>query len=328
MKKDVNVKCLKLPVSVSKTKLATGIKKWGYAIFRAVFLIAVGYIVMYPILYMLAHAFIDPSEALDPSILWLPKTLSSENFARAFEVLEYPRAFMCSFLVLIIPALIEVFTCAVAAYGFSRFNFKGKGIFFAIVILTMIIPPQSMLASMFLNYSHLDFFGILGAISKLAGTDLRPSIIDTPLVFWLPAIFGVGIRSGLFIFIYRQFFNGLPKELEEAAYIDGAGPFKTFLKIVLPSSGAAIICVLLFSIIWYWNEYDQSAMFMSDNFPLPIMIVFFGSNTVKLVGQYNTMATQNFAMAGSLLFILPVLVFYLIIQRKFVQSISRVGIVG
>ena len=318
----------KFPVNVSKVKVANASKKWAYAIFRAVFLIAVGYIVMYPILYMLAHAFIDPSEALDPSILWLPKTVSGENFVRAFEVLEYPRAFLCSFTVLLIPALIEVFTCAVAAYGFSRFKFKGKGIFFAIVILTMIIPPQSMLAPMFLNYSHLDFFGILSGIGKLLGTDIRPSIIDTPLVFLLPSIFGVGIRSGLFIFIYRQFFNGLPKELEEAAYIDGAGPFKTFLKIVLPSSGSAIICVLLFSIIWYWNEYDQAAMFMSDNFPLPIMMVFFGSNTVKLVGQYNTMATQNFAMAGSLLFILPVLIFYLIIQRKFVQSISRVGIVG
>lgn len=328
MKTDVKIKKLSLPAMPSKTKLAGGAKKWSYAIFRAVFLVAVGYIVMYPILYMLSHAFIEPKEALDPSILWLPKTFSSENFIRAFEVLEYPRAGLCSLLVLIVPALIEVFTCSLAAYGFSRFKFRGKGIFFMVVILTMIIPPQSMLAPMFLNYSHLDFFGIIGAIGKLVGNDLRPSIIDTPLVFWLPAIFGVGIRSGLFIFIYRQFFNGLPKELEEAAYIDGAGPLKTFVKIVLPSSGSAIICVLLFSIIWYWNEYDQSAMFMSDNFPLPIMMVFFGSNTVKLVGQYNTMATQNFAMAGSLLFILPVLIFYLIIQRKFVQSISRVGIVG
>lgn len=328
MKTEVKKSMPRPSVNVNSHKLKGGIKKWSYAIFRALFLVAVGYIVMYPILYMIAHAFIDPAEALDPSILWIPKNVSGENFVRAFEVLEYPRALWCSITVLILPALIEVFTCAVAAYGFSRFNFKGKGIFFAIVILTMIIPPQSMLAPMFLNYSHLDFFGILGAIGKLAGNDIRPSVIDTPLVFWLPALFGVGIRSGLFIFIYRQFFNGLPKELEEAAYIDGAGPFKTFMKIVLPSSGSAIVCVLLFSIIWYWNEYDQSAMFMSDNFPLPIMIVFFGSNTVKLVGQYNTMATQNFAMAGSLLFILPVLIFYLIIQRKFVQSISRVGIVG
>lgn len=312
----------------SRSRVVTDTKKWLYSIFRFVFLVAVGYIVMYPIIYMIAHAFIEPTEALDPSILWLPKTLSTENFIRAFEVLEYPRAFMRSVTVLIIPALVEVFTCAIAAYGFSRFKFKGKNLFFAIVILTMIIPPQSMMASMFLNYSHLDFLGLFGFFGELIGKDIRPSVIDTPLVFLLPAIFGVGIRSGFFIFIYRQFFNGLPKELEEAAYIDGAGPFKTFIKIVLPSAGSAIICVLLFSIIWYWNEYDQSAMFMVDNFPLPVMLVFFGSNTVKLVGEYNTMATENFAMAGSLLFILPVLLFYMIIQKHFVQSISRVGIVG
>ena len=163
----------------------------------------------------------------------------------------------------------------------------------------------------------------MGGLSKLFGTELRPNLLDSGFVFWIPSIFASGLRSGLFIFIYRQFFKGLPYELEEAASIDGAGPIKTFMYIIVPSSGVAILTVAIFSVVWHWNEYDLSALYFNDNYPLSVRLSVVTSELAT--GATND---RGLTMAASLLFVLPVLIMYIILQRKFIQSIDRVGIVG
>lgn len=313
---------------INRKKFEKNTKKWLYAIFRAFFLISVSYILVYPLMYMLASAFKSPSEALDPSVVWVPKHLSLEGMGVAFELMEYPRAFFTSLTTLIIPGIVEVFTCALVAYGLARFKFKGKNIIFILVMVTILVPPQVMVAPLYLQYAHLDLFGILKLIGNIIGHDIRPRVVDSFLTFMLPSLFGAGLRSGLFIFIYRQFFAGLPKELEEAAYVDGASPFYTFVRIILPSSGAAILCVLLFSIIWHWNEFDLSTIFMSGNYPLPYMLSNLKSMVIQRASGYTMASVVDITMAGCVLFLTPVLVFYLFAQRKFIQSIARIGIVG
>lgn len=303
-------------------------KKYTYSLLRAFFLISVGYIVLYPLLYMLASAFKAPSDAMDPSVVWVPRHFSLENIGVAFKYMEYPRAFFTSLTSLIIPGLVEVFTCALVAYGLARFKFKGKNLIFVLVMLTILVPPQTMVAPLYLQYSHLDFFGILGLIGKIIGHDIRPRIVDSFLTFLLPSLFGAGLRSGLFIFVYRQFFTGLPKELEEAAYVDGANPFYTFIKIILPSSGAAILCITLFSVIWHWNEYDLSTIYMSGNYPLPYMLSNLKSMVIQFASDYSMASVLDIVMAGCVIFLAPVLIFYLIVQKYFIQSIARIGIVG
>ena len=297
---------------------------------RFVFLISVSYIILFPLLYMISNALKPQDEIMDPSIVWIPKTFTLANFQIAAKAMDYWNSFFVSIKVDIVSAFVEVFTCAFVAYGFARFKFRENGLLFAMVLLTIIVPPQAIIVPLYLNFRYLDFLGLLGAIGNILGKDIRPDLLNTPLTFYVPSIFGVGLRSGLFIYIYRQFFRGLPKELEEASWIDGAGPFKTFFRIVLPSSGVAILTVMIFSVVWHWNDYYLSAMYFSKNYPLAVALSQIRSG-LQMVAGYNggnVETIRNMLMAACLIFMLPMLVLYMFLQKYFMRSIERVGIVG
>jgi len=287
------------------------------------FLISIGYIILFQIFYMISYAFRPIDEMNDPSVVWLPRELTVQHFKDAFEKLQYLASLWNTLHIHILSALLEVVTCAVVAYGFARFKFPFKNLLFTLVLITIVVPSKIIATPLYLNYAFFDVFGILGGLSKLVGQDLRPNLLDTGFVFYLPSLFASGLRSGLLIFIYRQYFKGLPLELEEAASIDGAGPFKTFLYIIVPSSGVTILTASIFSVLWHWNEYDLSALFFNENFPLSVQLSFINSNLAS-----NVTSNRGYTMAGCLLFILPVLLMYIILQKKFIQSIDRVGIVG
>ena len=199
-----------------------------------VFLLAIGYIILFPVFSAFSSAIKTEAALFDINLFWIPKDITAENFKNAFILLEFPKTFTRTLTLNIVSALIEVATCAITAYGFARFNFKLKKPLQVLLIVSILIPMQFYVVSVFVNYKHLDVFGILGLFNNLTGIDLRPNILNTNLTFYLPSLFAVGLRSGILIYIYQQFFIGLPKELEEAAWIDGAGPIKTFLKIALP----------------------------------------------------------------------------------------------
>lgn len=263
----------------------------------------------------------------DPDIVWVLKEFTIENFKDAFVSMDFLNCFKNTLVVQIISALVEIVSCSVVAYGISRFDFKFKKIEMIILIMTIVIPPQMIIIPNMMNFSRLDFLGILGLMGKIFNSDFRINVLDTPLTFYLPSIFGVGLRSGIMIFIYIQFFKGLPRELEEAASIDGAGPIKTFIKIAVPSSGVVFLTVSIFSIVWHWNDYYLSAMYMNQNKPLAVALANF-PDMFNTLGLSSSGRGNAILMAASLMFVLPMLLFYLILQRKFVQSIDRVGITG
>ena len=242
--------------------------------------------------------------------------------------LDYYRSVGSTFLNEVVAALISFFSCAVVGYGLARFDFRGKKVLIGFMILCILIPDPMIMVANYDNFRHLDFLGIMGLISKLVGRELRPSIVDTPLVFWLTSLFSTGLKNGLFIYIYMQFFKGLPKELEEASWIDGAGPWKTFLRIVLPSSGAAAVTVLVFAVVWYWNDYYQAQMYLSDNFPVSVMLATFKTHLTSEITKQFAFSLGSLIIAASFISILPLLVYFLFMQRRFVQSISTCGIVG
>ena len=281
-----------------------------FSIFRFAFLFLVGYIVLYPLLYMISTAIKTEADFLDVSHQWIPIQYTMENFKVAFSALDFFNSLKKTLTIQIFSAVIETFVCSFIAYGFARFNFKGKKVATFILILSLLIPVQMYSLSLSVNYRMLNIF-------------------NTPLVYWLPSIFGIGIRSGMIIFIYQQFFIGLPKELEDAAYVDGAGPIKTFFRIALPSSSVVIVTVSVLSLIWHWNEYYLAELcFMDEVRPLSVAI---GHLTARLaqIGINTGHPLYTAAVcAGCLLFVAIPLVFYMIIQRKFVRSIDRVGITG
>lgn len=299
-----------------------------FSIVRYLILIAFAYVLFYPFAFMAINSVKSTGDWLDPTVEWIPKTLSLSNLKLVMKAMNYWSSLYSTLINSVLSALISFMSCAFAAYGLARFDFKGKKLLTGIMVLCILIPDAMIMIPSYDNFRHLDFLGILGGISKLAGTELRPNIINTPLVFWLPSLFATGLKNGLFIYIYMQFFKGLPKELEEAAWIDGAGPWKTFLRIVLPSSGAAAVTVLVFSVVWYFNDYYQAQIYLSDNYPLSVVLSNFTSILTGDVIKNQTFSLGALMLTGSFISIVPLLIYFLFMQKKFVTSIATCGIVG
>lgn len=318
-----------------------------YSLFRYALLISIGFIIIYPLLYMIVSSIMSPIAFNNSTRVWIPTGFNiADNYSKALEALHYASGLFNTFRYEIISALIEVAMCAIIGYGFARFDFKGKKIFTGILFLTILVPDLMMIIPKAANFANLDFIGIFGGIEKLvewiaslfgkdisATFDLTPNVMNTGFTLWLPSLFGVGLRSGVLIYIYIQFFTGLPRELEEAAWVDGAGPFKTFLRIAVPSSSVVFITVLVFSVIWHWNDSLLSGMFFTDANKLTLAVAIsdiqeYIVQAFKLYINRNTPQGGSVLMGACLLYLAPVLVFYMFIQRGFVESIDRVGITG
>ncbi len=301
------------------------------SLLRYVVLIAIGYIILYPLFYMISSAIRTRDSFYDPSVVWVTSEVTFENFTLAWKVMKYGSAIWNTLLYEIVSAGIQIISCSLVAYGLARFEFKEKRILTFFMFLLILVPSQMMMLPIFMNYSKLDFFGLLGLVDTVTGIDLRPNVLNSVTTFWLPALLGVGIRSGIIIYIYVQFFKGLPKELEEAAWIDGAGPLKTYIRIALPSSGVVITTITVFSLIWHWNDYQLASMYLyAEKWPLAVKLSEITSaeaiGTLRLAGDDPLRIA--IMMAGCFMFIIPILIVYLFLQKKFVKSIDRVGITG
>ena len=292
----------------------------GFSIVRWVFLISIGYIAIYPLLVMISNSIMPMEDVLDLSVVYIPKSVTFEYFTEALTRLNFSKSLVNTVIYPILGGLIEVATCAITAYGFSRFEFKERNFLFGLVLLTIAVPATLLMIPQYVAFYNFDPIKNVTIINKLFGLNININLINTGFTVWLPSIFSVGLRSGVFIFIYRQFFKGLPKEFEEAAYVDGANPFVAFVRVIVPSSSVAIVTVLVFSLVWHWNEYyTMGLFFMEDNRALSVMLSEIAN---------NAQLANGVRMASALIFIAPVLVVYLILQRKFIKSIDKVGIVG
>lgn len=313
-----------------RARITKRITKILATVFRLAFLICISYIVVYPLLYMLVSSISTESAFLNSRRIWIPAAVTTKFYGMVSGFMEYFRALGSTLKNEIVAGLLEVCSCAVAAYGFSRFNFKGKRLLIGALFLTILIPTAMLVIPLSVNYSHLDVLGILGLFNKLTGIDLRVNILNTSWAFWLPSLFGSGLRSGILIYIYMQFFKGLPSEFEEAAYVDGAGPVRTFLQIIIPSSSVVILTVTVFSFIWHWNDYQLASLFTTTNMPLSVSLLGL-PELLQVHGYWMTggdPAAIALIMAACIMFILPPLVLYLIIQHWFIESVDRVGITG
>lgn len=301
-----------------------------YRLFRAVLLFGLVFILVFPLLYMVSMAFRPITEIYDPSVIWIPKHFTLDNFKEVFGLMKYPETLLTTLKVNIVSALLEVAVASITGYAFARFEFRFKKVLFAIVLLTIIVPYPILLNSLYLHFKNFDLFGILSIAGWISGKNMTVNLLNSPLTFYLPAVLGVGLKAGLFVFMFRQFFKGMPKELEEAAYIDGCGFGKTFLQIMLPNAVPVFITSLVLSSVWYWNDSFIGSMLMSNH--RTVMVALTNLNSQILSAEQNVSLDPFLVVtrlqAGCLLAILPALLVYLIIQRFFVQSVDRSGIVG
>lgn len=309
------------------------LKNWAWVLFRTILLIGLSFVILYPILLKLSISIRHKDDLYDPTVVFIPKTFTLENFQYVWETMNYPRILLNTVLLAGITMLITTFICAITGYGFARFNFKGKNLLFACVIFTLLVPPQTIMVPTYLNYRDFDLFGIIRLFNNGQGINSIGS-------FWpfiISCLTGMGIKSGLFIFIFRQFFKQFPKEIEEAAEVDGAGPFKTFFIVMLPNAVPAIITVMLFAFVWQYNDTYFTTMFletasvMSTQLQTVSATIYHKLNTTLGAGGVGAVDPFYLSMllnTSVMLAILPLIIMYLFVQRYFVESVERTGIVG
>lgn len=304
--------------------------------FRALILFGLGFVIMYPLVFMVSTAIRPTAQMNDPSIVWLPKSVTFENIKQTAKIMKisywdpsHPlgNTVLNTIVLNVVASILQVITCSITGYGFARFKFKGKNLLFALVLLMIIVPPQITTIPLYLQYHNFRLFGIIPI--KVNGEPL--SLINSGLTMYLPALFANGIKAGLFIYIYRQFFRGLPKELEDAAYLDGCGPLETYIKIMVPNAKTSFLTVFLFSIVWYWNDFYVSSSFFSENRTMALMLKNLDVALQQQLfnnSQVSARALIVWLESGCLLGILPILIMYVFLQKNFVEGVERSGLTG
>jgi multiple sugar transport system permease protein len=277
-------------------------------------LIAIGFVYLYPLLFMFVTSLKSPADLLNPMVQWIPTQLYMGNYAKAYRVLNYVDTLGSSILISLAPSLVQAAVCSLIGYGLARYRFWGKNLIFILILATFIIPAQNTAIPQMLTYRN---FGLLGSINALL----------------LPAIMGQGYRSAIFILIFYQTFLALPKVLEEAARLDGASDLAIFFRIALPAAVPSFIIAIIFSTVWYWNETYLTVIFLEGGMQsLPMQLSKFVQAYENLYppGTVNIFDRLNEAvkLSGTFLNILPLLLMYFVMQKWFVESVERTGIAG
>lgn len=276
-------------------------------------LIALSYIYLYPMLYMVTGSFMSMEDIIDVAVQWIPSSLNVENYRIVFSEIAYFSTLFDAIYLAIVPAISATVSAALVGYGFAKFEFPFKKTLFVLMIMTFIVPPQITMLPMFRMYSQ---YNLLGSIRA----------------FVYPAILANGLNAAIFILIFFQFFRMVPKSLIESAELDGANAFTIFIRIILPLAVPSIIIVFLFSFVWYYNETYLSGLYLrgSDLLSLPLRIDQYISNFTSIYpeGSPARERMQAVKLAGNVLTLMPLLVLYFFTQRYFVESIDRTGITG
>lgn len=277
-------------------------------------LIAIGFVYLYPLLFMFVTSMKSPQDLLNSMIQWVPSEFYVGNYTKAFRVLNYPINFLISTFVAVVPSLLQAAVASLVGWGLARYRFRGRNLIFILLMATFIIPAQTTVIPQMLAYKNL---GLLGNVFSLI----------------IPALFGQGYRSAIFVLIFYQSFSTFPKALEEAARLDGASEKEIFLKIAVPSALPAFIVSIIFSIVWYWNETYLTSIFLSGGVStLPMQLSKFVQAYENLYppGMVNIFDRLNEAvkLSGTFLNILPLLIMYFVLQKWFVESVERTGLTG
>ena len=309
-----------------KAKYLTGffLQRVVWAIFRYVLLIGIAYIILLPFFTKIMSSFMSPEDFVDATVKLIPKYPTLDTYKYIFLENNYLEALWHTVLLSLVCALLQTFMCAVIAYGFAKFKFKGNGLLFAMVIFTMVVPHQTVRLSMYMQFRYFDLYGLIGLITNGGSIDFTNS-------FWPLAILsltGLAFKNGLYIFMLRQFYRGVPDELEESAYVDGSGVLRTFIQIILPLSVPMMITVFLFAFSWQWTDSFYTNMFFTktDYYLMPDIVAIPDS----LRTSYAATDTYNAAIRNTcgLMIIAPLVIIYLFCQRYLIQGIERSGIVG
>ncbi|MCR4678508.1 MAG: carbohydrate ABC transporter permease [Lachnospiraceae bacterium] len=299
---------------------------------RFVLLFGLCFLILIPLFNKISVSFMKQEDLYNPIVVSVPLHFTGENYQLAAKIMKYGEGLKNSIIFSLALSVIQTAMCTIVGYGFARFKFPLKKMWFAFVLGMIIIPPQAFSSSLYLHFNMWDFLGIVKLI-KGQGINLRGSAIP----YFMMSFTCCGLKNGLYIYLVRQFFRNIPIDLEEAAYVDGCGMMKTFVRIMLPEAKPIITSCFLFSLVWQWTDGFYSKLFLGNN----ILVSTELSRLVDSLGVYvarelgggtnaqvsvSTQYSNAILATGTLMIVFPILVVYLFAQRAFVESISSTGI--
>ena len=304
------------PRRISRYRLRRNATRVLGKILLWVVLINFTYVFLFPLIYMMATSVKTLTEINNPSIVWISREPSLQAFHFASSIIDYFRGLWISTFVSAAAVLGQTCVGAMVGYGFARPRFPGREFLFWVLLFTIIVPLPTLAVPLYLFYSKLN-------------------LINTFMPLILPPFLGWGVRGGMILIVFRQFFRGLPSELEDAAYVDGASPFRVFWQIMLPLAKPAILVVMLFTLVWTWNDTLLPGLVINDTAAYTLgqrMENYAQLFTQARHSSAKTWSTsgeigENVLMSVTLLGILPLLIVYIFTQRYFTQSIDRTGLV-
>lgn len=307
-----------MTVLKQKKQIGAGVMRLAVYLFLA----GLAFVFLYPFMTMLVDSVKTYADIGNNTVKWIPHNFTLQNYKLAFEALDVWHTGFNSIFVTVLATAGHLLSCSLVAYGFARYRFPLRNVLFAIVVLSILIPTQTIIIPSYITYTKMQLVG-------------------THWTMILPTFFGFGLRGGMFIFLFRQYFIKIPKSLEEAAAIDGCGPFRTFLQVVLPSTGATMVVCLLLSAVWHFNDSYEPSIYLSDysKFMLPQMLSMLSANLSSMQGdmantaqnisnEIQVMYHRGVVMAAVTLCLVPLFVLYVAMQRKFVEGVERSGLTG
>lgn len=310
------------------------VQKVVWYLFRFLLLLGISYIILFPFYSKIASSFMSTDDFVDVTVRLIPKHPTLSTYSAIITDNKYFEALFNTFVLSLVCGLIQTFISCLVGYGFAKFKFKGSNLLFLLVIFTMVVPHATLQLSLFMKFRYFDILGIMNflgggvidSVSILKSTSIN--LINTNWPLYILSITGLGYKNGLYIFLLRQFFKGIPDELEESAYLDGSGVFRTFFSIIIPLSTTMLITVFMFSFCWQWTDNFYTDLFYttSGDILLPDIVKIPKSLDTNYAGQaLYTAAIRN---TCGILIIAPLIVLYLFGQRYIVQGIERSGITG
>lgn len=297
----------KINTPLLKKRVAMGV----YSIIRFIIIFGLGFIIMKPIISKILLSFMSPEDLLDNTVSQVPKNWSLHYWKFAVKGLHLSESLVNSFLLSFSIAIIQVAVCTLIGYGIGRIKFKGAKIAFIFVILIMMVPTQTINIAQYLTFVYF----------KIGPVTLNLSDSFWPL--YILSFTGLGIKEGLYIYLLKEQFAAMPKDLEEAAYIDGAGIFTTFFRVMVPNAITTMMTVFLFSFCWQWTDTTYSGLYFTN---LRVLANSIADVQIKSGLSWDSAGTLIARNAASLVIMLPLVVLFVFCQRFFVQSVSRSGL--
>jgi multiple sugar transport system permease protein len=308
-------------------------KDIAFKICRAVLIFGMCFLIIQPLLDKMSVSFMDQQDLYDSTVISIPRNFTTENYKVASQLLNYWPSLFETFFIIVVSSILQIAACTLAAYGFARYKFPFKNFWFFCVMLLIIIPPQTIMSSLYLNFHFFDIFGLFRLI-----TGEPINLLNSVYGFWLLSATGMGLKSGLYIFMLRQYFRGMPKELEEAAWVDGCGKFRTFIQIMIPDASPMLTSCFLFSFVWHWTDSFYTTLFLSNFNMLSRGLGSIAERVSQWWAATNAISGESIASTapigyiqamiatGMLMCLAPLIILYLFAQKAFVESLSQTGI--